>query len=45
MENKDNILRFPVFHGMGRDDAKQNWFTCEAIWSMNRIIDKANNIT
>jgi hypothetical protein len=34
MANQDLTLRLPAFHGMGRDDAEQHWFTCEAIWSM-----------
>jgi hypothetical protein len=44
MENHDNTLRLPVFHGMSRDDVEHNWFTCEAIWSMKRITNKALNI-
>ena len=44
METRDNTLRFPVFHGTGRDDAKKHWFTCEAIWSMKRIADEASKI-
>jgi hypothetical protein len=34
-----------MFHGTSRDDAEQHWFTCEAIWSMKRITDKATKIT
>jgi hypothetical protein len=34
-----------VFHGMGKDDVEKQWFTCEFIWSMNRIVDKELNIT
>jgi hypothetical protein len=31
MVNQDTTLRLPLFNGMGKDDAKNNWFTCEAI--------------
>jgi hypothetical protein len=41
MENQDSTLRFPMFHGMGKDDAEKHWFTCEAIWSVKRVIDDA----
>jgi hypothetical protein len=44
MVNQDLTLRLPTFHGMGRDDAKQNWFTCEAIWSVKRVMDEASKI-
>jgi hypothetical protein len=44
MENQDTTLRLPMFHGMGRDDAEQHWFTCEAIWSVKRITDEASKI-
>jgi hypothetical protein len=44
MMNQDSTLRPHVFHGMGRDDVEYNWFTCEVIWSENRIIDEAFNI-
>jgi hypothetical protein len=44
MENQDSTLRLPVFNGMGRDDAEQHWFTCEAIWSMKRIKNKVTKI-
>jgi len=33
-----------MFNGMGRDNAKKKWFTCEMIWSMNRIRDEELNI-
>jgi hypothetical protein len=33
-----------MFHGMGKDDAEQHWFTCEAIWSVKRITDEASKI-
>jgi hypothetical protein len=45
MENKDNTLRLPMLHRMGKDDVDQHWFKCEAIWSMKRIIDEAGKIT
>jgi hypothetical protein len=41
MVNQDSTLRLPVFHGMGKDDAEQHWFMCEAIWFVKRIIDEA----
>jgi hypothetical protein len=44
MVNQDSTLRLPVFHGMGRDDAEQHWFTCEVIWSVKRITDEASKI-
>jgi hypothetical protein len=44
MVNQDSTLRLPMFHGMGRDDAEQHWFTCEAIWSVKRIMDEASKI-
>jgi hypothetical protein len=44
MVNQDSTLRLPTFHGMGRDDAEQHWFTCEAIWSVKRVTDEASKI-
>ena len=44
MENQDNTLRFPMFHGMCKDDAEQHWFTCESIWSIKRIAYEATKI-
>jgi hypothetical protein len=44
MGNQDSTLRLPVFHGMGRDDVEQHWFTCEAIWSLKRVTDDATKI-
>jgi hypothetical protein len=44
MENQDSTLRLPMFHGMGKDDVEQHWFTCEAIWSVKRITDEATKI-
>ena len=35
----DATLKLPVFHGIGRDDAGQRWFTCEAIWAVKQTID------
>jgi hypothetical protein len=34
-----------MFHGTGKDNAEQHWFTCEAIWSVKRITDDAAKIT
>jgi hypothetical protein len=45
MENQDSTLRFPMFHGMGKDDAEKHWFTCEAIWSVKRVTDDVAKIT
>jgi hypothetical protein len=42
MANQDSTLRFPMFHGMGKDDVEQHWFTCEAIWSVKRVTDEAD---
>jgi hypothetical protein len=44
MVNQDSTLRLPTFHGMGRDNEKQHWFTCEAIWSVKRVRDEASKI-
>jgi hypothetical protein len=44
MVNQDNTLRLPVFHGMGKDDVEQHWFTSEEIWSMKRITDETTKI-
>jgi hypothetical protein len=33
-----------MFHGMGKDDVEQHWFTCEAIWSVKRITDEVAKI-
>jgi hypothetical protein len=44
MVNQDTTLRLHVFHGTGRDDAEQHWFTCEAICSMKRVMDEAYKI-
>ena len=32
-------LKLPVFHGTGRDDEKQHWFTCEDIWAIKQTTD------
>jgi hypothetical protein len=45
MANQDSTLIFPLFHGMGKDDAKKNWFTCQAIWFVKRVIDEETKIT
>jgi hypothetical protein len=37
-------LRILVFQGMGKDDVEQNWFMCESIWSVKRIIDEETNV-
>ena len=39
MVNQDSTLQFSVFHGMGKDDVEKHCFTCEAIWSMKRVVD------
>jgi len=44
MENQDTKLRIPMFHGMGKDDAKNHWFTCEDIWFVKRITDEESKI-
>ena len=36
---EDATLKIPVFHGTGRDNAKQYWFTCDAIWVVKQIAD------
>jgi hypothetical protein len=40
MENHDTTLRLPMLHGMGREDAEQQWFTCEDMWSVKIIKEK-----
>jgi hypothetical protein len=44
MENQYSTLRFLVFHIMGKDNVEQHWFTYEAIWSVNKVIDDADKI-
>jgi hypothetical protein len=44
MVNQGTTLRLPISHGMGKDDAEQHWFTCEAICSLKRITDEASKI-
>jgi hypothetical protein len=44
MVNQDSTQRLPAFHGMGRDNAKQKWFTCESIWSMKRVTYEAYKV-
>lgn len=33
------MLRLPVFHGNGKEDHKQHWFVCKAIWLAKKTID------
>jgi hypothetical protein len=33
-----------VFRGMGKDDGEQHRFTCEEIYSINRVIDEVAKI-
>ena len=33
---EDATLKLPVFHDTGRDDAKQHWFTYEAVWMVKQ---------
>jgi hypothetical protein len=42
MANQDSTLKLVAFYVMGRDDAKQHWFTCEAIWSIKIVTNKAS---
>jgi hypothetical protein len=44
MVNKDITLRFPMFHGTNKYDAKQHWFTSEAIWFVKRVVNDATKI-
>jgi hypothetical protein len=44
MENQDRKLRFPMVHGISKDDTNKNWFTCEAIWFVKRVIDDTAKI-
>jgi hypothetical protein len=44
MTNQDSTLELSAFHGTGRDDAKQCWFTCEAIWFVKRVTNEASRI-
>ena len=39
------ILRIPLFYGTGRDDAKQHWFTCDALWVMKQVTNEKEKIT
>jgi hypothetical protein len=34
-------MRLPTFTGDGSEDPEQHWFLCEALWSINNIIDEA----
>jgi hypothetical protein len=45
MENHNSTLRFPAFHGTGKDNADQQWFTYEAIWSIKRVTNDTTRIT
>jgi hypothetical protein len=44
MVNRDSTMKLPMFHGTDKNDVEQYWFTCEAIWSVKRIIDEASKI-
>ena len=44
MTNKDNTMRFPVFHGTGNEYAQKHYFTCEAIQYVKRIVDEESKI-
>jgi hypothetical protein len=44
MMNQDSTMMLPMFHGMGRDDVEQYWFTCEEIWHVKRIPDESGKI-
>jgi hypothetical protein len=44
MTNKDNTMRFPVFHGTCKDDVEKHWFNYEAIWPVKRIKCEATKI-
>jgi len=44
MTNRESTLRLPTFHGMGRDDIEQHWFTCEDIWFVKKVMDEASKI-
>jgi hypothetical protein len=33
-----------MFHGTGKDEVENIWFTCEGIQSMKRITDEATKI-
>ena len=37
---EDSTLKILVFHGNGKEDPKQRWLVCEAIWS---IMQKVND--
>jgi hypothetical protein len=34
-------MRLATFRGDGSEDPDQNWFLCEAIWSINNITNEA----
>jgi hypothetical protein len=34
-------MRLPTFRGDGSEDPDQNWFLCEAIWSIKNVTDEA----
>lgn len=31
-----STLNLLVFHGIGKDDVEQDWFTCESIWEVKQ---------
>lgn len=41
---EDVSLKLPVFHGTGRDDAKQHWFTCETVWAIKQTPNEQEKI-
>jgi hypothetical protein len=45
MENQYSALRFPMFHGMGKEDEKKNWLICEAILLIKGVTNDAAKIT
>jgi hypothetical protein len=38
-ELTDELKQHEPHSGTGKDDAEQHWFTCEAIWTVNKITD------
>jgi len=45
MENQNRTLKLPLFREMWKDDGKQHWFMCKAIFYVKRIIDEEKKIT
>jgi hypothetical protein len=44
MAHQDSTLIFHVFHGKGKDDVEQHWFTYETTSSIKRIRDEETKI-